>query len=104
MGNTRVAAPSKPKIQPAFVVQKLEGKREHVILSYDPKEGRIEKKVQEDAGFLVSFPIKKASMRVRNEAELRRLGFDQTIELINPESDDDEALGYMPNSVTAAVA
>lgn len=108
MSNVRVSAPSKPKIVPAFVVRKLEGKVPHTIIKYQKLDGedqptRQEITVQEDAGWLVMFPVKgNASMRVRTEKELERLGFDQTIELISEADDNDEVLGYMPNPVAAA--
>lgn len=100
---TRVAAPAKANIKPAFLVTKLEGKVDHTLIVYNDKNEREEKIVKEDAGYMVTFPIKGASMRVRTDAELRRLGFDRTIPLINEDGDDDEAIYEMPNSVMAAV-
>lgn len=100
----RMAAPNRPKYKPAFTVEKLDGKRDHTLIVYNGKGEKEEKLVKEDAGFLVRFPIKGASMRVRDEKELKRLGFDQTIPVINEDGDDDEALTYLPNSVTASVA
>lgn len=106
MANVRVAAPSKPKIVPAFVVRKLEGKVPHTLIKYrsdGDNPVREEVTVEEDAGWLVTFPIKgNASIRVRTEKELQRMGFDQTIELISEAADDDEVYGSLPNPVVAA--
>ena len=108
MANVRIAAPDAPKIVPAFVVRKLEGKVEHTLITYRPdpddreRNIREEKVVMEDAGFLVSFPIKRASIRVRTEQELKWLGFDQTIELVSEDENDDRVHGYADNPVAAA--
>lgn len=105
MANMRIATPQQPKIVPAFTVQKLEGKVPHTIIRYSGKDGdrvREEIEVEEDAGFLVRFPIKGASIRVRNEKELAWLGFDQTIELVSEDENDDRVHGYRDNPVVAA--
>lgn len=102
MSRVQIAAPKRQRIVPAFTVQKLEGQVERTIISFDKEGKKYDKVVKADAGFLVTFPAKGHSIRVKDVAELKRLGFDQTIPLLDGDSEDDEALGYMPNSVVAA--
>lgn len=92
----QVAAPAKPQIKPAFLVKKLEGKRVEKLLTFDAKGKRMEKEVEVDAGYLVKFPTKGHSIRVANEAELKRLGFDQTIPMLN---EDGDAVFTVPNAI-----
>ena len=102
MRNMRVAAPQRQRIKPAFTVQKLEGKRKMTIIGRDAKGARTEKEVERDAGYLVTLS-KGHSLRVANDAELKRLGFDQTIPLIDDsDSGDDEAVGFINNPIAAA--
>jgi hypothetical protein len=97
----RIAAPNRVKIVPAFTVEKLEGERERTMIVFDKEGKRQEKLVKEPAGYLVKFPTKGHSIRVRNMEELKRLGFDRTIPLVDANSDDDDVLGDMPNTVAA---
>lgn len=92
----RVAAPQKQRIRPAFLVKKLEGKRTQTIYTFDAKGKKQARDIEVDAGYLVKFPIRGHSIRVANEAELKRLGFDQTIPLLDNEGD---AVGAIPNAV-----
>lgn len=96
-----IAAPNRMKIVPAFVVRKEEGVRKRTTYSFTKEGKRMEKVVEEPAGYIVSFPAKGHSIRVRNEHELRRLGFDKTIPLVNAGSDDDDEYGEMPNTAVA---
>lgn len=98
MSDIRVAVPEQPKIRPAFSVRKLEGKAKREIISLDPTTGkRTVKTVEVDAGYLVTM-YKGHSIRVWDEANLHRLGFDRTIPLVNPEGD---VVGEMPNNVAS---
>lgn len=101
MSNIRIAQPTQRKIVPAFVVQKLDGEVERTIIGKDSKGARKETTVKVPAGYLVSFPTKGHSIRVLTEAALKRLGFDQTIPLVDAGSDNDDILGEMPNAVAA---
>lgn len=102
--NMQIAAPQRRKIVPAFTVQKLEGKVERTLIKFDAKGKRYEDIVKVDAGYLVSFPTKGHSIRVKDAAELKRLGFDQTIPLVDANNDEDEIEGYIPNSITSSAA
>lgn len=80
-------------IKPRFEVHKLDGKVKHTIYEKAPKgdEGKfggfVAKEVEEDAGYMVYFPT-GASIRVRTEDELIRLGFAKDPELVDMESGD----------------
>ena len=80
-------------IKPRFEVHKLEGKVTHTVYVKTEKgdEGKFggfkEKTTEEDAGYMVYFPT-GASIRVRTEKELERLGFTKAPELIDMESGD----------------
>lgn len=102
--DVRVARPNGPRYVPAFTVEKLDGKVERDMIKFDSKGEKKTHKVEVDAGYMVRFPAKGHSIRVRDAAHLKRLGFDQTISLVNPENDDDETFGEIPNSITASVA
>lgn len=94
----RIAQAQQQTVKPAFVVQKLEGDHERPICKID-KEGKIVRTtVKETGGYLVSFPIKGNSIRVRNEQELKALGFDKTVPLVDA-AGDDEVVGEIPNNV-----
>src|SRR5690606_28394556 len=90
-----IAAPNKPQVRPAFMVQKLEGKVKREIIEFDAKGRKVRKTVEADAGWLVKFP-KGHSIRVFDEAELTRMGFDRTIPLLD---DDGEVVGTLPNPI-----
>lgn len=95
--SVRIAEPNRPRIVPAFVVKKLEGKHKREMITFDSKGKRKVEVVEEPAGYLVSFPVKGHSIRVRNDADLKRLGFDRTIPLVDANSEDDSILGELPN-------
>ena len=99
---TMIAAPARQRIIPAFVVKKLEGQVERTVIQFDKEGKKHDKTVKVDAGYLVSFPSKGHSIRVKDAAELKRLGFDQTIPLVDDGAENDDIVGYMPNSVAAA--
>jgi len=99
--STRIAAPSTPRIVPAFVVKELEGEVEREMILFDAKGKKYTKKTKQPAGYIVSFPTKGHSIRVRNMDELKRLNFDRTIPLVDAQSDDDDVLGEIPNHVAA---
>lgn len=101
MSNISVAAPPKQQIVPAFVVRKLEGTVERPLIQFDKEGRKHEKMVKVDAGYLVSFPAKGHSIRVKDAAELKRLKFDQTVPLVDAGADHDDVLGYMPNNIAA---
>lgn len=98
--NMRVAAPDRPQVRPAFMVEKLNGKVSREIINFDPKGKKVATTVEVDAGYLVSFP-KGHSIRVFDDAELHRLGFDRTIPLID---DDGEEVGVIPNPIAKKAA
>lgn len=95
-----IAAPEVQKIRPAFMVEKLEGKVSRDVITFDQKGKKVVSKVDVDAGYLVTFP-KGHSIRVYDNAELQRLGFDRTIPLINEEGDE---VGTIPNTVAKTKA
>lgn len=99
--NTRIAAPQKMRIVPAFMVQKLEGKYTRTLIQFDKEGKKHDKQVEVDAGYLVSFPMKGHSIRVKDAKELERLGFDQTIPLVD-DGDNDDVHGFIPNTINAA--
>lgn len=101
MSNLQIAAPAQRRIVPAFTVKRLEGTVDRTMIVFDKEGRRQEKVVKQDAGYLVSFPTKGHSIRVKDAAELKRLGFDRTIPLVDAEGDNDDVLGEIPNSVTA---
>jgi len=104
MSKFQMARPNERKIVPAFMVRELEGKVKRIIHGWDAKGNKTEKEVEVPAGYEVRFPAKGHSIRVRNIAELKRLGFDQTIPLVDADAEDDDVEGYMPNSVGASIA
>lgn len=101
MSNVQIAAPARQRIVPAFVVQKLEGTVERTMIVFDKEGRKQEKVVKVDAGYLVSFPAKGHSIRVRDVAELKRLGFDKTIPLVDANGDNDDVFGDIPNPIAA---
>jgi hypothetical protein len=82
-----------PSIKPRFEVHKLDGTVSHTIMvkTKSGDEGKFggfeEKIIEEDAGYMVYFPT-GASIRVRTEKELERLGFMRDPELVDMESGD----------------
>lgn len=73
-------------IKPRFEVERLEGKRTETRHSRDNDKGvNVSEEVEVDAGFMVYFPNGN-SIRVADEEELRRLGFDQGAEFIDMNS------------------
>lgn len=97
--STRIAAPSQPRIVPAFIVKELAGKIERELILFDKDGKKYKKRVEQPAGFMVTFPTKGHSIRVKNMDELKRLGFDQTIPLVDAESENDDVLGAIPNTI-----
>lgn len=95
----RIAAPARQRFVPAFMVQKLDGVIEREVIKFDTKGKKRVELVKEPAGYLVKFPSKGHSIRVRSDAELKRLGFDQTIPLVDDGSDNDDVVGSIPNSI-----
>ena len=81
------------QIKPRFEVHPLEGNVTRTVYEKTLKgeEGKFggfkEKEITEPAGFMVYFPT-GASIRVRNDEELERLGFTRTPELVDMESGD----------------
>lgn len=97
MNGLQIATPDAPKIRPAFTVRKLDGKRKFLLWSFDSKGKKVAKEVEEDAGFMVRF-AKGHSIRVRTEADLKRLGFDRTIPLVDM-NHDGFVMGAIPNDI-----
>lgn len=95
MSDIQIAAPDVPKIRPAFTVKKLDGKVKREILGFDSKGKKTVTVTEVDAGWLVKFP-KGHSIRVYTEKDLKRLGFDRTIPLVN---DDGDVVGMLPNDI-----
>ena len=82
-----VEAPPEKKVKPAFTVKKLEGEREVTVYEFDAKKKKVAKTLKVPAGYLVKFPHRGHSIRVANERDLARLGFDRTTPLLNAEGD-----------------
>lgn len=99
MSSVRVSAPRKQKIKPAFTVTRLEGERVLTVHSFDQNGKRVAKDVKVPAGYLVKF-LKGHSIRVANDADLKRLGFDRTIELVD---DEGNVHGEIPNDILKGV-
>ena len=96
--NTQVARAPVPNVLPAFTVTKIPGKVDHIIHTFKKDGGGIETKtVKEDGGFMVHFPIKGNSIRVRTISDLKRLGFDQTIPMVD--SRYDQVVAEQPNMI-----
>lgn len=94
-GRVRVAAPARNAPQPAFTVRQVDGSVKRTIYFYDEKGKRQSSQVEEPIGFVVSFP-KGHTIRVKSEAELSRLGYDQSIPLVDA---NDDIHGYEPNNI-----
>lgn len=97
-----IASPEARRIVPAFTVEKLDGKVERTIIAFDKEGKKYDKTVSVDAGYMVKFPVKGHSIRVKDAAELKRLGFDKTIPLVDANSENDDIVGTIPNSVRVA--
>lgn len=72
-----------------FEAEAVDGKKNVVVAEYDKEKGggfKYEVK-QEDFGYMVYFPAGH-SIRVRDLAELKRLGFDRQPGLVDLESGD----------------
>jgi hypothetical protein len=87
MSNIQIARPPEGNYIPAFTVEKLEGTIKQKVYAFDERGVRTEKITEVDAGYLVCFPQKKHSIAVRTKAELVRLGFDNTIKLVDEYGD-----------------
>lgn len=94
-----VAAPAKQRVRPAFMAQKLEGQVEREVISFDQKGKKVVNKVKVDAGYLVT-TARGNSLRVWTDEDMKRLGFDQNIPLVDFEHDG-EVVGAIPNPVAA---
>lgn len=90
-----VARPLKEQYRPAFTVKKLDGKRTEELITWDNKGQKQVKLVEVDAGYMV-YMRNGHSIRVRDEANLKRLGFDQTIPLVD---DEGESVAEIPNLI-----
>lgn len=101
MSKMMMAAPNQQRIVPAFVVERLEGKVDRTIIGFDKEGRKVPKVVSVDAGYLVKFPTKGHSIRVKDAADLKRLGFDRTIPLVDDNAENDDVVGYVPNSAVA---
>lgn len=99
MAGLQIAAPMRQRVVPAFTVKKLDGKVSRPLIQFDKEGKKYEKIVEAPAGYLVHFPSKGHSIRVRNDAELKRLGFDQTIPLVDDNAENDDVLGHIPNNI-----
>lgn len=91
-----VAAPNQQSYTPAFTVRKLEGKVKRTFLKRDGKGTTTPVETEVDAGWLITFPLKGNSIRVWDEQELKRLGFDKTIKLVD---EDGIVGGTIPNPI-----
>lgn len=76
------------KIRPKFEVEELSGEVDHTKYVKDEDGNLVQETVKEPAGFMVYFPSGN-SIRVRNEKELKRLGFHRNSTLIDMESGDE---------------
>ena len=100
MRSVQIAQPARQRIVPAFVVQELDGEVERELVPKDEKSGKlVRRSVKVPAGYMVSFPTKGHSIRVRTVADLERLGFDKTIPLVDAETDNDDVVGEIANNV-----
>lgn len=82
-----VEKPTERKIKPAFIVKELAGKTTRVLYEFDAKGKKQSKNIEVPAGYLVKFPHKGHSIRVATKEDLARLGFDQTVPLLNAEGE-----------------
>lgn len=96
---THIARPNQPRVVPAFVVQERNEEVVRTVLTKDTKGNYKKVETKVPYGYHVSFPAKGHSIRVATASELKRLGFDKTIPLVDANSDNDDVLGEMPNSV-----
>lgn len=79
---------SQRNIKPRFEVEEIDKEVEHVVYEKDDEGNLTQKTLKEPFGYMVYFPT-GASIRVRTEAELRRLGFDRDPMLIDLETGDE---------------
>lgn len=93
--SVRVAAPQRQNIVPAFTVKKLEGTRKEIVHFFDAQGKRQQEVKERPKGYLVKFS-KGHSITVKDDDNLKRLGFDQTIPLVDG---NDDVHGYLPNDV-----
>lgn len=96
-----VARPHVPKVVPAFVVEKLEGKVKSPMIQFDKDGKKHDVLVEKDAGYMVSFPAKGHSIRIPDAHELKRMGFDQTIPLVDTARgmSGDDPVGEIDNPI-----
>ena len=82
-----------------YEVERLKGTVQREVLTISKKDGSfIPKMVEEPAGFMVYFPS-GSSIRVRNEEELARKGFDTPAPLVD--MDSGETVPTSEGSLTA---
>lgn len=100
---THQAAPLQKQQLPAFIVKKVDEKRK-LLRRFIGEDRTIQsKEISVDGGFIVAFPMKGHSIRVADEKELKRLGFDKMIPIMDASQEDaDEPVSYLPNSVSAS--
>lgn len=96
MAQVYIPKPEQARIRPAYTVQKLDGKRKVAVYEFTKDGKRAERIKEVDAGYLVTF-LRGHSIRV-SEDDLVRLGFDQTVPLVDGEGYD-EAVGHIPSNV-----
>ncbi len=89
----------KEKVRPAFEVEPFVGKYMRNVVKKTDK-GLVMTQVEAEGGYLVTFPKYGNSVHVPNDEELRRLGFDRAVRLVN---DDGDEVDVIPNPVAATV-
>lgn len=90
-----------------FETEVLEGEVNQQVIEKHTSAGFEYKTVKQDAGYMVYFP-KGHSIRIRTEAELKRLGFDRGAQLVDMETgevvDEDASEGSLKDKVQSAGA
>lgn len=81
-----------------YEVEKLEGTVEREVIKIGKGGAFVKSMVKEPAGFMVYFPS-GASIRVKDEEELARQGFDKPATVVD--MDSGENMGTAPGSLKA---
>ena len=83
------------KVRPAFTVEPFSGDYFRTVVKKTEK-GLVQEQVKSEGGYMVHFPKDNHSIHVTTDEELRRLGFDQAVPIVN---DDGDAVGVIPNPI-----
>lgn len=75
-------------IRPKYEVHQIDEKVSHKKYSFGENKEIISEEIEEDFGYMVYFP-NGSSIRVRTDAELKRLGFDKPATLVDMDTGDE---------------